>query len=69
MARDKGNRHPTEQGDDGEPVRQRADHRRLGNGLHTAHPEGLRQEQSGREDCCGNQQQRQRQKLGAFEFS
>ena len=69
MARDKGNRHPAEQRNHGKPVCQRADHRRLGNGLHAAHPEGLRQEQGGDKGRGGNQQQRQRQQLGAFEFS
>ncbi|WP_157843518.1 hypothetical protein, partial [Enterobacter hormaechei] len=31
-------------------------------------PEGLRHEQGGDKRCDGNQQQRQREKLGAFEF-
>ena len=69
MARDKGNGHPAEKRDHRKPVRQRADHRRLGNGLDAAHPEGLRQEQGGDKGRGGNQQQRQRQQLGAFEFS
>lgn len=69
MARDKRNGHPAEQRNYGKPVCQRADHRRLGNGLHAAHPEGLRQEQGGDKRRGGNQQQRQRQQLGAFEFS
>ena len=69
MARNKRNGHPAEQRDHGKPVCQRADHRRLGNGLHAAHPKGLRQEQGGDKRRGGNQQQRQRQQLGAFEFS
>ncbi len=69
MARDKRNGHPAKQRDDRKPVCQRANHRRLGNGLHAAHPEGLRQKQGGDKRRDGNQQQRQRQQLGAFEFS
>ena len=69
MARDKWNGHPAEQRNHGKPVCERADHRRLGNGLYAAHPEGLRQEQGGDKGRGGNQQQRQRQHLGAFEFS
>lgn len=68
MARDKGNWHPAEQRDNGKPVRQRADHRRLGNSFCAAYPEGLRQEQGSDKGRSGNQQQRQREKLGAFEF-
>ena len=45
MARDKRNGDPAKKRNDGEPVRQCADHRRLGNRLYPAHPESLRQEQ------------------------
>jgi len=69
MTRNKRDRHPTKQGHHGKPVSESTDHRRFGNGLHPPHPEGLRQEEGGDKGRGGNQQQRQRQELGAFEFS
>lgn len=69
MTRDKGDRHPAKQGHHGKPVGQGADHRRFGNSFHPPHPESLWQEEGGDKGRGGNQQQRQRQELGAFEFS
>ena len=69
MARDKRDRYPAKKRDHGEPVRQRAYHRRFGNRFDPEHPEVGWQKQRDDEGRGSNQQQRERQSLGAFEFS
>ena len=57
MLRDKRDWYPSKKRHHGEPVRQRADHRRFGDRFDPEHPEVRRQKQRDDEGSGGNQQQ------------
>ena len=69
VLRDKRDRHPAKKRHHGKPVRQRAHHRRFGDRFDPEYPEVRRQKQRDDEGRGSDQQQRERQSLGAFEFS